>query len=126
MEKPIIKLNPLEKTAIHVATEKSFKELMNVFESGEWAWRGGETPRSKANQSSRNPWDINGENTCVDAGFDYKLGVKGEFGFGNKNLYLKEGWKVILKEEFYETQPDVTPKKITEINSYYDNLPQTQ
>ncbi len=114
MEKPVIKLNTLEKTAVNVPTQESYNELMRVFESGGWEGPDCELP------STFKIWGKHGEMTCIGAGVcmgDYKLG---KFGYASKKSYLEEDWKIISNEDFYKKQPDITFEKRAEINAYFN------
>ena len=73
IDKPQIKLNPLEKTAIKVPTEKIAKELMRIFEIGGLNWRNGKVP------DGIGFWKTYKEDSCV--GFEE-----------DKILYSSKGW----------------------------------
>jgi hypothetical protein len=112
MIKPKIKLNPLEKTAVNVPTPESYVQLMRVFESGDWKWRGGNKPTAYGN------YGFYSEDFCIGMGIDED--DKDEIGHAPEYYWLKQNVKVISSEKFYEQQKDVTPEKLKEINAYFD------
>jgi len=120
MIKPIVKLNHLEKTVIEVLTQKQAKELMRVFESGGLRWRDGFLP------TAHNLWEDYGKETCVEAGSDISKNLREKFGYAPKGFYLEKGRNIIEYEDFYKTQPDVTPDKRKEINAYFNWKEQQQ
>jgi len=99
MEKPKIKLNPLEKTAVSIPTLKKAKKLMRVYECGGLVWKGGDLPTE-----SFSFWNIFKEETCVDADISFRGSEKGKFGYHHKEFYNENGWNVITDKTFYEIQ----------------------
>ena len=88
---------------------------MRIFESGDWTWiNDGEKP------TAYDFWKKCDKKTCVDVGVDFKSGKKKRIGYAPKDFYLENSWNVIFPEDFYEKQPNVTPKKRAEINAYFD------
>jgi len=115
--KPVIKLKPLERTAIELPTEKIALEVMRICESGNWKCNSGNLPTEKEF------WNKHKEKTCIDAGYSFSGNLLCRFGYSSKEFYDDFKWKIIKHTDFYDLQPDVTPEKIIEINTYFDNLP---
>lgn len=105
--KPILNLIPSEKTAVHIPTQENYNELMRIYECGGWRWHIG-----------FNFWEVHKKETCVSAGISYN-NPKGEFEYWGKRFYLRENWKIISPQEFYEKQK-ITPKMLNEINKYFE------
>ncbi len=101
-EKPILKLTPLEKTAVHSQTQEECDELMRVYEIGGWKWADGGLPTKNSS------WI---EEICFDA--------KENFTYSDKDFYLKSNYKVISTQEFYNIQK-ITPERIKEMNKYFE------
>ena len=68
-----LKLTPLENAVIHTKTEKSYLELMKVYEVGGWSFMLGGLPTEK------NYWKRFKEKTCIT--------TKVEYGFSPRNYY---------------------------------------
>jgi len=113
LEKPVIKLNSLEKTVVHIPTEESATELMRVFECGGWV-------RIRT-RTSPTQCGVFYEGICFGAGINFNE-ENGRFGHAPKEIYITKGWNVISKKDFYAQQPEATPDKIVEINAYFDSL----
>lgn len=109
--KPILKLTPLEKTAVHTPTKKSYDELMEVYECGGGIWRSGNLPtESDCFRGER-------KETCVDAGVDYQnegIYNNGKFGYSSRKFYQGKNWKIISPQKFYEIQK-ITPEMLNEM-----------
>ena len=108
--RPIIKLTPLEKTAVHTPTQESYDTLMQVYECGGWKWSNGKLP------TSEDYWEDEKEKTCVDAEF---LGGGG-FRYSSKDYNLAINWNILQPQEFYNKQ-NITDAQIKEINEYFEN-----
>ncbi len=113
LEKPKIKLNPLEKTAVNTQTQKEYNELMQVYEIGGWKWRTGYLP------TELELWKTYKEKTCIGGGIG-TFANKGRFGYCDEEFYKKESWKILSSKEFYKKQK-ITPEMIKEINKYFEN-----
>ena len=106
--KPIVKLTPIERTAVNTPTQEDYWNLMRVYECGSWRWISEESPTQRSN------WNKYEEKTCV-GGADIV-----HFGFGNREYYLQEKvWNVISPQEFYDAQ-NITPEMLQEINIWFD------
>jgi len=101
-----LKLTPLENAVIHTKTEKSYLELMKVYEVGGWSFMLGGLPTEK------NYWKRFKEKTCIT--------TKVEYGFSPRNYYQESGSEILSPNEFYKKQR-ITPNKIKVINRYYKN-----
>ena len=106
-EKPKITLSELEKTVVHTPTLEEYDTLMQVYECGRWKWVGENLP------TGHNNWNVYKEETCIR--------VKSGFTYGYEGYCRKEGYDVILTQEFYDTQ-NITQENINEINSYFETL----
>ena len=104
--RPIIKLTPLEETAVNTPTQESYNTLMQVYECGGWKWVNGDLPTS-----GNLFWKSNKEKTCVRG--------ENEFAYGTKDNY-KESWEILPTQEFYNKQ-NITDDMIKEINEYFES-----
>ncbi len=109
--KPVLKLKPIEKTAVHTTTQKEYWDLMGVYECGGWKWSDGDLP------TQNNHWNYE-EETCVEAGVNYSS-RRGKFGYSDRKFYIGENWKIISTQGFYDTQK-ITPGMLNEINVWFD------
>ena len=118
--KPILDLTPLEKTTVHTPTQESYIELLRVYECGDWKWHESSSP-AQLNLSINFPksfWESYKEETCVDAGVDFRKGgviLNGVFGY--RKFDQSDGWKAISTQQFYETQ-NITTEMLQEINEW--------
>lgn len=107
-----IKLTPIERTAVHVKTEKEYHVLMEIYELGNWNFMGGySTTRT-------NIWHGN-EDLCISAGIWYDNGYMPVnqpriIEYSNKKNYQKKNWRIMTPEQFYKEQK-VSPKIIKQI-----------
>ena len=97
MKKPQINLNPLEKIAISLPTQKDYDEVMRVIECGRWEEVDGDDFPTETNF-----WK-NSE-TCISAGTNSITHEWGDLEYGTKKSFEKAGYKVISKQEFYDTE----------------------
>ena len=112
--KPIVKLTPLEKTAVNTPTQEVYNELMRTYELGGWKWRGGgDLP------TQYDGWNDYKKDTCVDAGYYDEKSNKEGFKFAKRKWYQSENWKIISPQDFYDIQ-NITPEMLQEINIWFD------
>jgi hypothetical protein len=103
IQKPNIKLTPLEKTVVNTPTRQDYTTLMRVYECGGWKWEDEESPTFSAV-----PWNFS-ETMCIRAEDKPRYGFKDEY----------EGYNIILPEEFYEIQK-VSLRQILQINRWFE------
>lgn len=103
--KPIIELTPLEKIAVNAPTQGEYNTLMQVYECGGWKWSMGTLP------TFNDFWNKFETETCFR--------IADAFSYWDKDWYLKEGFKIILPQEFYDRQ-EMTPEMIREVNEYFE------
>jgi len=115
--KPVLKLEPIEKTAVHVPTQSQseYRNLMRAYECGGWKWSGGVLP------TQINALKLHREETCIGAGVHYSSGIYngGEFEYCNREFYQQRNWKIISTQDFYDVQK-ITPEILKEINIWFD------
>ena len=111
--KPILELTPLEKTAVHTPTQEIYNELMRVYEIGNWKWFDEKLP------TKFTYWNEYKRKTCIDAGVTHYSKLESQFGYSDKKFCLKNNFKVLSTQNFYEIQK-ITPKMIKEINEYFE------
>ena len=111
--RPIIKLTPLEKTAINTKTQQEHNTLMQVYECGGWRWSGGELPTYSKDRGDE-------EEISVTGGYVFYTNAINRFSWGFQRFYLDNGWKVIPTKEFYNKQ-NITDDMIKEINEYFES-----
>ena len=116
--KPILKLIPIYKVAIHTETYEEYSELMRIYECGEWKWTNGNLPTKWC------AFEEGDKDLCIEAGFAYPNSfVKNpirRFGAGFRCFYDEEkDWEVKSVQEFYG-QEKITPEMRKEINNWFD------
>lgn len=114
MEKPTIKLTPLEKTVVSTPTLQDFDILMRVYECGDTIrlWDSRLLPtQGKFFQTYKSE-------TCVCETF-FSSFKSSSLSYASKEHFLDAGTRIILPEEFYEVQK-VTLRQIIEVNRYFD------
>ena len=116
MEKPTIKLTPLEKTVVNTPTQHDFDTLMRVYECGGWKWDGDMLP-TEVTLPHVETIGV-GLQTCLTTG-TYNGKSEGKFAWCKFNEARQDNKRIILPEEFYEIQR-VTLRQVIEVNRYFD------
>ena len=112
--KPIIKLTPLERTAVNTQTQEAYDTLMQVYECGGWRWYRG------SSLTSGDHWKGYKEKICMDAGYNFHNNQEGLICYGPTRDFNEKGKEIISPQEFYNKQ-NITPEMINEINKYFEN-----
>lgn len=113
--KPILELIPLERTAVHTPTKKTYNELMRIYEVGKWRFAGNTLP------TTWDVWFLREEKTCITAGNVTPVFKKVDYSYCFKDYYLGKNYKIISPQEFYDKQK-ITPEIIKEINKYFGEI----
>ena len=114
LEKPIINLSPLEKTAVKTPTQKEYNELMKVYEMGGWKWCTGYLP------TELNRWESYKEKMCI-SGETKSFDKNEQFGYCSEEFYKSEKYTIISTSDFYKKQ-GITKKDLNKINKYFEKL----
>jgi len=114
--KPILNLTSIEKTTVSTPTQRSYDELMRVYECGGWKWSSGFFPREL------NLWTTYEGETGITAGICYPRNIKGGFQHGDiSSGDLTENFEYITLQEFYNAQnPPISKAGLDEINEWFE------
>jgi len=118
-EKPTIMLKPLDHVAIHTPTRQDYKTLMRVCECADWNWCRGDQPIGQA-PTKFDGWKCYKEETCISDDLHCKA-LHYTSRSGINNFLLRQGYKILLPEDFYEFQK-LSLRQILQINRWFDQL----
>lgn len=124
---PIVTLTSLERTAVHVPEEKDYSALMRIYELGRIRFSPRESVASLPTKYDL--WANLREKTCITADFPADrrewnrekgkyVGFR-RFGYGERDLFEREGWRMITPDIFY-TKQNVTPEMVQASNKWFN------
>jgi hypothetical protein len=106
MEKPKIKLSPLEDKRVQVKTQKQYDTLMRIYELSGWVWIHGNLP------TKSNHWPYYKDNTCIDA--------KDNFCYSEREYFETE--KDVISFRRFCNIEFLNKEELKKINDYFNNI----
>jgi len=112
MNKPEVKLKPLENVVVNLKTQEQFNELMRVYELAGLKWISGNCPTFDFKR-----WEKWKEDTCITAG-EIPPFKNGFFAYEKKKKYKEKQSEIIFSDEYYKIQGK-TPEEREKIKNYF-------